>query len=1329
MAEKILEFTTVTYTANQLAIKVKNISGASLDKRLVIELSPPAYLVDDRINTAAIAAAKNVYTAGAESLAGIVSGPQGWSVWVRPEPSDSSLYIVFINDQDQNGKNLPAPTKLAAGAEFTVSIPLDPTANRGVIDLLYGYQQEEEDPIGGKIELKPEQITWTPVVELYTKHPNPMMVDPGDLVQVIWKIEDGVSATLRGPLPGGNSERRLDTKADADFKLSAGSVDIRVVGAMTYMLEAQVKRTGHDSVQVVRMLSFDTKNNKYLYLSISPDDVLPHGLLEINWAAWGVPEITLNVSSNNVRHTTRTIQLTQQTKGRSYEGMGVMRVSASKAGEKVVLSAEPLKPKTEEASVVSWETLLKSNVKDPLAMAVLPPKLAVLTAEGLFVAEVGENDPQQRLERLNFTKASTEAPRQWLGLAAVEKRYVVLRRTNQDDLELAPYTLDGKPDNIPPLNLPADVRPLVARAGTVFDCVGFRGRVYVVIESGLPDAKVRRAFSAAFNGSTKKAEYRAEPLLEPLAGYRLITFDGSLYALNRDSGRMFRFDPATDGTLQEPRAAASAIREDSAQKESMIYKGVFVPLGRTLAVLSPSSVPSVKSLERFGLHNVLGYVAQSFASPDTPQDLVYNPQKNYWSRCGRDVEAEQSAVSAYRSTGSRRLWLIQPNGETHTLAVGSESLFAHDYVSGPTAALPPYLDKKREFTITNSSSMTFVSMSEKYRNAGLTGFSASGPGELLSRLPERLANGSSATFQFRYNEADPSPVRLRFLAELPADRKHQYFVEVTFSGRDLATATSVFKRIAEDSPGGLSVAEIPGTTVRHTTDKPIVLPMPKLLIEGVKLRCQNATTYTLGRERDQGSYTGEEMITYNTPVFSISAHGAGHLNVNVDFSLPSGIEIASAGAPQRKLISIDGSRSNGLRADVLQELPNNFEFRVSYVRKEDMNGVYIGDGVANARGDALYIPLSIPDNQKNTRILKINPENLTATAITHGILYSVRGGFAIPNSIAVTNEAVLALFDNEVWLMDTSLQIQGKFPYLNSTISAFLAHSDGDCCMIETNPDANVGMFSSYSYHFQLLRGRVGKNFHQKLDFSMGSQILLDNVTGFNQQPAIPGAPFWVPVSVSPMALSPSPVSPRNERIREAAICISGGVFVVGNNANSIRTLALQSTGREEAVVYGREGLEIYCAHSQADNEGLRISRVDNKAWKQTHSLSLPRGEGVANLTTDTRQRKPQDRDKASRSASMVISADGKFLFVSHGRSIFKIEAATLTLRDTFKVDLPCRLFHVGWGKPTQDTHPRYGAPSSCTLLYALGASYIGDGMKAKDNQFKTELYKIAIRD
>jgi len=236
--------------------------------------------------------------------------------------------------------------------------------------------------------------------------------------------------------------------------------------------------------------------------------------------------------------------------------------------------------------------MLRSDLKDPLAMAVLAPQLAVLTAEGLFITDVGETDPVQRLTKLTFTKKSTEAPKQWLRLAAVhkdkdkdkDKLFVVLRRTHQDDLEVAPYKVDGTPEGIAPVNLPADIRPLVARSGTIYDCVGFRGRVYVVIEAGLPDTKVRRAFSVAFDSSAKKSDFRPEPLLEPLAGYRLITFDGSLYALNRASGRIFRFDLTTAGTLEEPRAAASAIKEDSIQKESMIYEGVFVPLGKTLAV-------------------------------------------------------------------------------------------------------------------------------------------------------------------------------------------------------------------------------------------------------------------------------------------------------------------------------------------------------------------------------------------------------------------------------------------------------------------------------------------------------------------------------------------------------------------------------------------------------------------------------------------------------------------------------------------------------------------------------------------------------------------------
>src|SRR5215218_5075803 len=103
MAENLLELTVVSYTANLLAIKVKNVSGATLDKRLVIEFSPPAYLVDNRINAAAKAAAEPDSTPGAEGLQNIVTGPQGWSVWARREPTDSRLLIDFINDMDQQG--------------------------------------------------------------------------------------------------------------------------------------------------------------------------------------------------------------------------------------------------------------------------------------------------------------------------------------------------------------------------------------------------------------------------------------------------------------------------------------------------------------------------------------------------------------------------------------------------------------------------------------------------------------------------------------------------------------------------------------------------------------------------------------------------------------------------------------------------------------------------------------------------------------------------------------------------------------------------------------------------------------------------------------------------------------------------------------------------------------------------------------------------------------------------------------------------------------------------------------------------------------------------
>src|SRR5262249_47681640 len=204
---------------------------------------------------------------------------------------------------------------------------------------------------------------------------------------------------------------------------------------------------------------------------------------------------------------------------------------------------------------------------------------------------------------------------------------------------------------------------------------------------------------------TKKADLRSEPLLEALNGYRLVTFDDGLYALNRTSGEMFRFDLTPAGTLDGPFKAASAVTKGEgtgAKEQSMISQGLIVPVGRVLVVLSPSSVPSIDSLQRYGLQNTMSYEKTKLsADPNSiPQDLIYNSQKNYWARCGHDLDIKAKAVAAFRDGDSPRLWVIQPDRQTYTLAVGSETLFAPDYVSTfPTRALSPYFNKKRQFKI------------------------------------------------------------------------------------------------------------------------------------------------------------------------------------------------------------------------------------------------------------------------------------------------------------------------------------------------------------------------------------------------------------------------------------------------------------------------------------------------------------------------------------------------------------------------------------------------------------------------------------------------------
>ncbi|HYV13293.1 MAG TPA: hypothetical protein VE980_20480 [Pyrinomonadaceae bacterium] len=1340
----LLQLVPVTFTDRLLEIKVKNTTGAVLDKRLVIEISPPAHLVDEKIIEAAREAAVSEDPPGAASLAGIVTGPAGWSVWVRREPSDSSLIIVFINDMGQDGKDLEKPIAFAAGAEPLLRIPLDPDADRVAIEVLFDYQhgKNESDPhFKGNLPLTSEPSVWRPDVTLTTDETSRTAVAAGTKVKVYWHVGDGVSATLRGPLPGGNTELFLSTDPNADFKIADGVVEVRVMSATTYVLQAVVRRPGKPNVVVVRMLSFDTLNQKYTYLHTQRNRVLLNGLIEIDWAAWGVKQVLLTVSN----HTTRFVKLTQQTVGRFYEGSGVMRVTATKR-ETETIDIEGLDfegtVQQKSVTVVTWQNMTKPALTgQPLGMSVIAPKLMVLTNEGLFIAEVGEIDPTTSATGLTFTTITTPVQAQWLALTAVLSRFVALRRTPENDLEVAPYTKTGAADEIPPLNLPADLRPFVGREGAVFDLIGYAGRAYVVVEAALPGGPVRRVFSVGFDATAKKAEYRREPLLESLPGYKLLTFDNALYALHRNSGRMLRFERSATGTL-EPLLAASAITKSGGAAESMIRKGLIVPVGRLLVVLSPNAIPSLKEVEPFGLRNVLPYTTTPLLRTDNaPQDIFYNPQKNYWGRCGHDLEVTPGAVAAFRGGGSPRLWVTQSDKETATLAVGSENLFAHDYwPKVPTKKLPEYLNKKRRFTITNRSAFRLLPMGVKYANAGLPDFSAESPAELTAAPPNPIRFVSTESFELRYNEADPAPVHMRFLTEQVLGVKHDYMLDITLSGPDLSKATSVFKRIAVDDSGSVSIADIPGTTVEHSTNQPIVIPLAQPLIDEVKLRINNLTSYQLLYQvrglGDPSRYNGRDIgINAHTPPFSILAYATGELQFELDYSLPAGIELSSGAEPQRKRIRINTARRGALQVELLTTSePNTYELKINYRLVRELPGVYISDAVATNNGAAIYLPVALPEHQGQIQVWHIDIESLAVAQRSANFSSAGNGVFSLPNTITLTDDFILAMFSNNlIQVLDYGLQVQGQVSLNNfyTVVTGIEYFGDKNYFVLgmkQDRPDAPDSHSHYVLWLKQIARARnpTPTNKISTMDIY---NVILNSVAGFREQNRVPGSPAWVSsLTVSPMAVSTSPVSPRNGNVKEVAICIDGGLFLVsGSLERNILSLKLDSVGREEDIVFGKEGKTIYCLHSRTDNQGLRVSRVDNQTFKQTGSVSLPPGEGVADLTKYTRPKEAGKLYKNHRSASLVCMPDEKYLFVSHGKSIFRIDAATMTLRDTYTMELPCRVFHAWTGKPDTGRHPVYGAPDSCILVYAIGSSYKGDGKW--ESEFKTQIYKIGILD
>ncbi|HYY98211.1 MAG TPA: hypothetical protein VE642_06445, partial [Pyrinomonadaceae bacterium] len=587
--------------APALEVNVKN-DDATQTGSLLIELKLISRLAAQAVRDAAEKARtkeepdRNLK--GREPLGGVVTAPEGWSVWAVSITNDTVVVIQFLNDTDQQTGRPATPTKLDAGATLTLRIPLAPKADAEAFTLDYGYnhtRKRETRFDGPPLQLLPAGlVNWEPQVSFNApSHRNPTMIPAGEDVKIEWAIDDAVSATLRGPLSGGNNEQALSLDESSSWWIRKGSMKIKAVGAATYVLDALVKgpkvkgSEDRPNVQVVRTLHLDIFSaDKYSNLEVRPAPVLPNDPVEIDWAVWGVQKATLYLGGRD----SLTLELTQQNLSGAYQGTGVWRVYSSDeiASEAVTFKVD-VNPnhkanRKDSINTTLWETCDPRPVFEgkPRGLAVTQGVLALLTTEGLWTAPVGLTGHTK--PRFSKVQGGGKA---WHALTALGKEFVALRQTDDDYFVLERYNKDGQRIKSP-VTLPEDFQTLARRLLTAVELVGFNGRVYVVAAGHAHGRWARVAYSVRFEPDDKVSE---EPLLSRLNGYLLVSFDGALYAYRRRSGQMLRFDPKAGGGLEPPRRAASGLTNEGM---SMFRSGLPIPANSVLVVLDPAAPPSIE---------------------------------------------------------------------------------------------------------------------------------------------------------------------------------------------------------------------------------------------------------------------------------------------------------------------------------------------------------------------------------------------------------------------------------------------------------------------------------------------------------------------------------------------------------------------------------------------------------------------------------------------------------------------------------------------------------------------------------------------------------------
>lgn len=93
---------------------------------------------------------------------------------------------------------------------------------------------------------------------------------------------------------------------------------------------------------------------------------------------------------------------------------------------------------------------------DLIGLAVVAPKMAMLTNDGFWLAGVGRDDSSTTAPV--FSKTSADSPKAWLAIATLDNFFIVLQQTREDGLQVARYSVNGTREGLP-VDLPDDVKP------------------------------------------------------------------------------------------------------------------------------------------------------------------------------------------------------------------------------------------------------------------------------------------------------------------------------------------------------------------------------------------------------------------------------------------------------------------------------------------------------------------------------------------------------------------------------------------------------------------------------------------------------------------------------------------------------------------------------------------------------------------------------------------------------------------------------------------------------------------------------------------------------